>query len=298
MQERVKVSICCLTYNHESFIRKAMDSFLAQKGDFDIEILIHDDASMDATQSIIKEYQEKHPEIVKPILRKENVWSTGDRFISAQYNFPRATGRYIAMCEGDDYWIDDHKLQKQIDVLEKHPHIGTCFTNAVYINEIEGTTKSYTNDLKEGIIARKQVFEVGGSLYPSASLFFRNNLFDWSRVLTVNELSGDEVLFFHLALAAEIFYLEEKTCVYRRWSGGTYSSIANDINKLVEYKKKDVAGYEKFNRLTNGEVKGYLNKRIRTNSFYIVKNSRSLKDKIRYSKYLGLKDIGRLILKR
>jgi len=105
------VSICCITYNHEKYIRDAIEGFLMQKTLFPIEILIHGDASTDKTADIIKEYEVKYPDIIKPIYQTENQFSKGVS-ISATYQFPRARGKYIAICEGDDYWTDPHKLQK------------------------------------------------------------------------------------------------------------------------------------------------------------------------------------------
>lgn len=119
------VSICCLTYNHESYIRQCLDGFVMQKANFPIEILIHDDASTDGTQDIIREYEVKYPNIIKPIYQKENQYSKGVK-VSLVYNYPRAKGKYIALCEGDDYWTDPYKLQKQVDFLESHPDYVMC----------------------------------------------------------------------------------------------------------------------------------------------------------------------------
>lgn len=113
-----RVSIICLTYNHERYIKDALDGFLMQKVDFNYEIIIHDDASTDGTQGIIREYQKKYPRIIKTILQAENQKSTGGNVFGNAYAL--AKGKYIACCEGDDYWVDDLKLQIQIDFLEKN----------------------------------------------------------------------------------------------------------------------------------------------------------------------------------
>lgn len=125
MSETPLVSICCITYNHASFIRQCLDGFLMQKTSFPFEILIHDDASTDGTADIIREYQAKYPEIIKPILQKENQYSKGVSITSL--NYERACGKYIAVCEGDDYWTDPEKLQIQFDYMEKHPECSLCF---------------------------------------------------------------------------------------------------------------------------------------------------------------------------
>ena len=97
----IKVSICCITFNHEKYIKKALDSFLSQNTDFEYEILIHDDASTDSTADIIREYEKKYPNIIKPIYQTENQYQKGVTNPSGKFNFPRAKGQYIAMCEGD-----------------------------------------------------------------------------------------------------------------------------------------------------------------------------------------------------
>lgn len=113
------VSICCITYNHEKYISEAIESFLMQETDFSFEILVHDDASTDNTASIVREYAEKYPDIIKPIFQKENQFSKGVE-IDYKFNFSRAKGKYIALCEGDDYWTDPKKLQIQVAFLEEN----------------------------------------------------------------------------------------------------------------------------------------------------------------------------------
>ena len=112
------VSICCLTYNHVPFIRKCLDGFLMQQTDFPIEILIHDDCSTDGTTEIIRQYEAKYPELIFPLYEEENQYSRGGAGKMDLYNYRRARGKYIAYCEGDDYWTDPLKLQKQVDFLE------------------------------------------------------------------------------------------------------------------------------------------------------------------------------------
>ena len=114
------LSISCITYNQADFIRECLDSFLMQQVNFPIEIVIHDDASSDGTRAIIEEYQAKYPDIIYPMFQEENQYSKGLRGMMIRYNFPRCRGKYIACCEGDDYWKDPLKLQKQVDFMEMH----------------------------------------------------------------------------------------------------------------------------------------------------------------------------------
>lgn len=135
MNHNVKVSISCITFNHGPFIRKCLDGFLMQHVNFPFEVLIHDDASTDGTQEIITAYQKKHPEIIFPILQSENQYSKGVRGMNAKFNFPRARGKYIALCEGDDYWTDPLKLQKQVDFLESNLGVVLCGHDSVLVNK-------------------------------------------------------------------------------------------------------------------------------------------------------------------
>lgn len=119
------VSICTLVYNQEKFLKQYLEGIFLQKINFSFEILIHDDASTDNSGNIIREYQALYPNIIKPIIQTENQYSKGTD-INLTYNFPRAKGKYIAICEGDDYWTDPCKLQKQVDFLETHSEYNLC----------------------------------------------------------------------------------------------------------------------------------------------------------------------------
>ena len=116
-------SICSITYNHAPYIRHCLDGFLMQKTNFKYEIIIHDDASTDGTTEIIKEYAEKYPDLIMPVFQTENQYSKGLRGLFVKFVFPHAKGKYIALCEGDDFWIDPYKLQKQVEILEKDQNI-------------------------------------------------------------------------------------------------------------------------------------------------------------------------------
>lgn len=125
MENTCKVSVCCLTYNHEEYIRQALDSMVMQKTKFPFEIIVLDDASTDGTQQIIKEYCEKYPKLVKAVLQTENQYSRKVPIVN-QIFYPLAQGEYIAYCEGDDYWTDPFKLQKQADFLDKNSDYVAC----------------------------------------------------------------------------------------------------------------------------------------------------------------------------
>lgn len=125
----VVVSIQCLVYNHEPFLRQCLDGFVIQKTDFQFEAIVHDDASTDGSADIIREYAERFPDIIKPIYQTENQYSKGVSPTAIVTKSCR--GKYIALCEGDDYWTDPLKLQKQVDYLDAHPECAMCFGNAI-----------------------------------------------------------------------------------------------------------------------------------------------------------------------
>ena len=137
------VSICCLTFNHAKYVRQCLDGFLMQETNFPIEILIHDDASTDGTDGILREYEAKYPDKVFPLYEEENKFTHGYRGrMDIVFNYSRARGKYIASCEGDDYWTDPLKLQKQVDFMESHPDYSVCFHRCRRYNENTGRFSS------------------------------------------------------------------------------------------------------------------------------------------------------------
>lgn len=134
------VSIMCLTYNQEKYVRETLDGFLMQVTDFPFEIYIHDDCSTDGTPDIIKEYQEKYPMLIRVCIEKENQYQKGSTMIT-EISVPYMKGKYIAYCEGDDFWIDPQKLQKQVDFLENNPDYKMCYTNFHICNETSHITQ-------------------------------------------------------------------------------------------------------------------------------------------------------------
>ena len=170
------VSIFCITYNHSSYIRQCLDGFLIQKTNFPFEVLIHDDASTDDTAGIIKEYEAKYPDIIKPIYQVENQYSKG-LDINIVYNLPRARGKYIAMCEGDDYWTDPLKLQKQVDFLESHTDYSMCFHSVWKLEN--GNTTHFVNIAKSEI----SVWDIINNwLVPTCSVLYRKISLDLSLI--------------------------------------------------------------------------------------------------------------------
>lgn len=238
MNSDVLVSICCITYNHAPYIRQCLDGFIMQKTNFKFEILIHDDASTDGTADIIREYEAKYPNILKPIYQTENQYSKGKN-ISATYNWPRAVGKYVAMCEGDDYWTDPLKLQKQVDFLEGHPDFSMCFHRAKIKNECNANT-SYARCEE---IETKEYFANDMCpmwIVPTASVVYRRQLVstypikhrDWFD-------SGDIVLFETCAHVGRVWGMEDAMSVYRMNAG----SLLQNPQYLLGQVRKSVTHY-------------------------------------------------------
>ena len=126
----IRVSVLCTAYQHADFIREALESFVTQQTDFAFEVIVSDDASTDGTADIIRDYAERYPGVVRPILLTENQYSKGVNLYD-KYLFPAARGEYLAACEGDDCWTDPTKLRRQVDFLDSHPDYTACVHNTV-----------------------------------------------------------------------------------------------------------------------------------------------------------------------
>jgi len=174
--ENPVISILCNTYNHRSYIEDALRGFLIQKTTFPFEIIVHDDASTDGTSDIVTRYAEKYPKIINSIIQEENQYKKGRKptFLS----FPHAKGKFIALCEGDDFWISPNKLEKQSKLLQRRPEINIFFHPAVlFTDEQEKKVRNYYGDY-EKIIPLNFIIRGGGGVMPTASLLIRRVVFD------------------------------------------------------------------------------------------------------------------------
>jgi glycosyltransferase involved in cell wall biosynthesis len=224
------VSVSCITYNHAPFIRACLDSFLMQQTDFAFEVIIHDDASTDATKEIIEEYTAKHPNIFFPMYQIENQYSQGIRGMMARFNFPRCRGKYIALCEGDDYWTDPLKLQKQVDFLEENEEYSICFTrfktlvqNTNLIKEDSNTKYFLDNELN--IDFNFEIFAKGWHI-GTQTLLYRKEMFDLN-VVHNYKYFRDVHLFTELLKKGNGSCLNFFGAIYRLHDGGIHSSIDN-----------------------------------------------------------------------
>jgi glycosyltransferase involved in cell wall biosynthesis len=275
-KKNILVSICCITYNHANYIRECLNGFLGQRTNFEYEILIHDDASTDGTSEIIMEYALRHPDKIKPIIQRENKWSKGQRGMNIKYNFSRAKGKFIALCDGDDFWIDPLKLQKQVDFLNNNKDYIVTYHNAKIVNEKgEIISKSKLKDKSKKDLSALQLMQ--GEVPPTLTVCFRNIIEDFppeSEVVT-NE---DAFTMSMLGNYGKGKYVDiiEPSC-YRIHEGGIWSLTNKDkkhISKVNTYQQL----HNYYKRVGNIEMTKYFKKRVRDHkkvliSFYLKRNN-------------------------
>lgn len=227
------VSICCITYNHCDFIRQCLDGFIMQKTDFAFEIIVHDDASTDGTTDIVKEYEMKYPKLFKVIIQKENQYSKGVNILSNVFSC--ATGKYIAYCEGDDYWTDPLKLQKQVDVMENN-RFSICCHDYVKVDE-SGRKMSDGCGFKELQINLEDFVRREDLILQPLTVLFRRSMFE-SDEYAKYDCAKDITLYYHLLKKGDAFIIPEIMGCYRVHLGGVYSSASFSDKLLQDFKTK------------------------------------------------------------
>lgn len=231
----VIVSIRCLTYNHVEYIRQCLDGFVCQKTNFRFEAVVHDDCSTDGTTEIVREYAEKYPDIIKPIFEDENQFQKGGRRIRQVMN-DACIGKYIAYCEGDDYWIDPLKLQKQVDFLESHPDYSMCFSRAKILLEIDSEIYLKCFDIENREYTASELYEKW--IVPTGSMLFRRFIIDNPMKGEYRILNGDIVWVQKCAHSGKVRGMSDFLTVYRMQNTGvTYDKkkLKARIMKLPEH---------------------------------------------------------------
>ncbi len=216
------VSIVCDTYNHAPYIRRALDSFLLQQTEFSLEIIVHDDASTDETADIIREYEAARPDLFRCVYRADNIY-TKDPKILEHYVFPLARGKYIAICEGDDYWTSPHKLQKQISYMESHPECTLCVCAADLVDPDENWIGSVTPYEQDTDISTADMIIGGGGFVATASIVAPTYLAQ-NRAPFCDETDVDDaVLQIWFASNGTTHYFAEAMCAYRQAVPGSWT---------------------------------------------------------------------------
>ena len=259
--DKVKVSVVCVTYNHEKYIEKCIKSLLEQETDFLYEIIIHDDASTDNTARIVEKYAELYPDKIVTILQKENVTQKG-KAILRDYIFPIAKGKYIACCEGDDYWCCKSKLQKQYEAIEKNPNCGMVLHATQCVNE-EGKeiARIFPEvQFESGIISTQDIIdELPKWLFHYSSYFYEKEMY----LRMMNEQQeffemfpvGDIRYLYLFILYSDIYYYSDIMSCYRTQAIGSWTTrLSKDKEK--KFCEQMIIVTQKYVTLMNQMKKG------------------------------------------
>ncbi len=272
MTEKPLVSFLCATYNQRDYIANCIDGFLAQKVNFPIEIIIHDDASTDGTAEIVKQYAAKFPDIIKPILQTENQYSkkTG---IWKSFIYPAAQGKYFADCEGDDYWVDPNKIQKQVDFLESHPNYSACAHRCKKFNcqSLQYETP-FPHVTEERDFSLKDIILGGGGFLGTNTLVYtREFLPDYNEDYWKLSPVGDFPQMLSLAKRGKIHYFPDEMSVYRVYAKGSWSNRTllgpDAFERRSEHVSKMRESLKEFNRHTSLEYNNAIQEKIDLNDF-------------------------------
>lgn len=250
MNNQKLVAIRCLAYNHEKTIRQCLEGFVNQKTKYPFVAIVHDDASTDSTTSIIREYAEKYPDIIKPIIETENQYSKPG-VIRTIMDKAMEEYKYIALCEGDDYWIDSEKLEKQIDFLEKHKNYSMCCTNAVILTP-DGE-KDWSLSKEDVDLKLENLIKEGGLYIPTAGIVYRREIKNDYPKCCINCKVGDHPLQIMCGLKGKVRYFSKKMVAYRYGIGNSWTATRKkqDINKLIASWKTTIDMLEGLNEYSN-----------------------------------------------
>ena len=255
---KYKVAIKCLVFNHEPYLRECLEGFVMQQTDFPFVAIVHDDASTDHSADIIREYAAKYPDIIHPIYETENQWRKADGSLRKIMNDAiAATGAtYIALCEGDDYWTDPHKLQKQVDFLDTHPEYGLCYTDYnIYYHSTSIIREAcfangynrVPNSFAEHLIAQ-------GYIAPMTWLYRVDVFNSFKDSIPKAPTDGSYVYALEFFLHSKVYFLDEVTATYRV-SEGT-ASRPSTAEKMIKYRKGVYAIQQQY-ALRTSETAGY-----------------------------------------
>jgi len=285
-----KVSVCITTYNHEKYIAQAIESVLMQNTNFEFEILIGEDESSDSTRSIVKAYKKRHPEKIRLFLNyRKNVIYINNRptgRFNLIKNLTNAKGQYIALLDGDDYWTDRNKLQKQVEILDRNPDISLCFSN---LDILENNHKqSFYEDNPTHRLSKKIPNKITtledicqGNFIHTSTVVYRNQIATFPDFF-YKVGYGDWTLFCLIAQHGNLLFIEDYTSVYRSHDGGIFSS-ADKIFPLIMAIDTCFELNKHFNHRLNKIIIPEIHKRIilikklcikeRQLSFFILKKT-------------------------
>lgn len=272
------VSVICFAFQQEAYIRDALDGFIAQQVDFPIEIIVHDDASTDNTAQIIREYAEAYPKLFKPILQTENQYSI-ERGRVTRLCIEAAKGKYVAICEGDDYWTDSGKLQAQVDFMESNPNFSACFHNVMQrFDDGSNTPARPFREYDKDTFTLEDTFATR-ALFHTCSLLCRKDAMTYPQS-SAKIRSGDMALFSIIATHGPLKLLSGNMGVYRKNKGG----ITND-EALVDYHNHRIELWKRLNAHFNGAYSERFNQLIAHHRNELRKLKPTIIQKVKFRLY-------------
>lgn len=277
-KDKILVAISCCVYNHEPYLRDCLQGFVMQKTDFPFVAIVHDDASTDNSAAIIREYEEKYPNIIKPIYETENQYSKQDGSLGRIMNAAvDATGaKYVAMCEGDDYWTDPLKLQKQVDFLEANPEYHMVCARFNHLVHETGEIQQYDlydsilQPQENGIEIKQEHFVSFAQPHPCTVMFRTGTLTDHP-IIPKLKYRFDIPVYYCFLYLHRVWLMNEKMAVYRKHKGSLTDSgetenwsLAASHKELLSYFPSDLnlqqlVQYDEQNNLIRSSLKNDFN---------------------------------------
>ena len=247
------LSVCLITYNHEKFIRNAIEGILMQKVDFEWELIIADDCSTDGTQAILNEYKNKYPDFIKLILQKKNVGPAKNHI--ELITTPKS--KYIALCDGDDYWTDPLKLQKQVDFLETNKDYVLCFHEVKILKPDGSVVNDFITKVPENYETTETLARLGNYIH-TPTVVYRNILSKFPFEFEVSPI-GDYFMYMMLAEHGKLKFIDEKMAIYRHNVG-----ILSGNDEVLKLKKWIECLILILSNCKNEEIKIILYERCQT----------------------------------
>lgn len=229
-KDEVIVSIFMITYNHEKYIKEAIESILEQKTNFVYELVIGEDCSIDNTREILKEYQKEYPDKIKLILHDSNIGVIPNMLAT----FRACRGKYIAMCEGDDFWTDPLKLQTQVDFLENNLEYNMCFTSSENYNQTTGeVVEQFPDSFQDKDYTLNDIFK--SNMGNTCTVMYRNLNIEIPSVFNTFSL-GDWPLHMLYAERGKVKYIGKSMARYRIHPGGIWSQdkVVNNLRHVID----------------------------------------------------------------
>lgn len=280
------VSVLCTVYNHAPYLRRCLESLVEQETDFCYEVLVHDDASTDESAAIIREFEAAYPDVIRPIYQTENQYSKRIPII-VNHMYPRVRGKYIAMCEGDDYWCDPHKLQKQFDAMEENPSCSLC------VHTVQGVTVEEEPNGKmfpaappsDYIIRGRDLIAdvLVGTAYPfqTSAYFYRAEFYCPRREeadFFFRVRTGDTSRLLYLGHHGDVCFLNEVMSCYRMNVAESWSTKARaDLSFRIQSLRDFIGFLQQYDIYTDGAYHDQVAAAIHEREFRILKNEYNVK---------------------